>query len=226
MSTTEACLNVLPSATSTNSSRLTSQSNKFLRYGGVRMKRQLVGLGLGILVSTAAPALALSPATVDAGDNVAWSKVVENPFDGKIVYDRNYKSGFVFVSSWSKSGIGVTYSRVGSRLIGYDAGFGYSGLGFGHRRGGFGFGLGLSSDADPVYRYYLTESVPDSISLAIAGKLYTYTSGAVSPELATALATAPPGNVKIRLLWSDGKTKDTEIGKDTVKAWKTVFQPS
>jgi len=179
------------------------------------MKRQLVGLGLGILVSTAAPALALSPATVDAGDNVAWSKVVENPFDGKIVYDRNYKSGF-----------GVTYSRVGSRLIGYDAGFGYSGLGFGHRRGGFGFGLGLSSDADPVYRYYLTESVPDSISLAIAGKLYTYTSGAVSPELATALATAPPGNVKIRLLWSDGKTKDTEIGKDTVKAWKTVFQPS
>ena len=192
------------------------------------MKRQLLGLGLGLIVSTAAPALAVPPATVEAGDNVAWSKVVENPFDGKVVYDRNYKSGFVFVSSWAKSGIGVTYNRIGSKLIGYDAGFGYSGLGFGHHRRGFGLGLGLGlfADADPVYRYYRTESVPDSISLAIGGKVYTYTSGPVSPELATALASAPPGNIAIRLVWNDGSTKDTEIGKDTVKAWKTIFQAS
>jgi hypothetical protein len=193
------------------------------------MKRQLLGLGLGLIVSSATPALAVPPATVEAGDRVAWSKVVENPFDGKIVYDRNYKSGFVFVSSWSKNGIGVTYNRIGSKLIGYEAGFGYSGLGgfgLGHHRRGFGFGLGLFSDADPVYRYYITESVPDSISLAIAGKLYTYTGGPVSPELATALANAPPGNIALRLIWQDGRTKDTEIGKDTVKAWKTIFQPS
>lgn len=190
------------------------------------MKRQLWGLGLGFVLGAATPALAVPPATVDAGDNVAWSKVVENPFDGKIVYDRNYKSGFVFVSSWSKNGIGVTYNRIGARLIGYDAGFGYSGFGFGHYRRGLGFGLGLSSGADPVYRYYRTESVPDSISLAIAGKIYTYTGGAVSPELAAALATAPPGNIALRLIWEDGKTKDTEIGKETVKAWKTIFQPS
>lgn len=189
------------------------------------MKWQLLGLGLGFIVSIAAPALAVQPATVDAGDNVAWSKVVENPFDGKVVYDRNYKAGFVFVSSWSKSGIGVTYNRLGSRLIGYDAGFGYSGFGLGHHRRGLGFGLGLFSGADPIYRYYMTESVPDSISLAIKSKIYTYTGGTVSPELATALANAPPGKIMIRLVWNDGKTKDTEIGKDTVKAWKTVFQP-
>lgn len=190
------------------------------------MKWQLLGLGLSFTVSTAYPALAVAPAAVEANDNVAWSKVVENPFDGRIVYDRNYHSGFVFVSSWSRSGIGVTYNRIGSRLIGYDAGFGYSGFGFGRHRRGLGFGFGLFSDADPVYRYYLTESVPDSISLAIAGKVYTYTSGPVSPELANALASAPPGNIAIRLVWDDGKTKDTEIGKDTVKAWRTVFQPS
>ncbi|XHX76930.1 MAG: hypothetical protein RBJ76_21190 [Stenomitos frigidus ULC029] len=190
------------------------------------MKWQLLGLGLSLTVSTAAPALAVAPAAVDAGDNVAWSKVVENPFDGKIVYDRNYKSGFVFVSSWSKNGIGVTYNRIGSRLIGYSTGVGYSGFGFGHYRRGLGLGLGLFSGADPVYNYYLTESVPDSISLAIGGKIYNYTDGPVSPELAAALANAPSGNIAIRLLWNDGRTKDTEIGKDTVKAWKTVFQPS
>jgi hypothetical protein len=193
------------------------------------VKWQLLGLGLSFTVSTAYPALAVAPAAVEAHDNVAWSKVVENPFDGRIVYDRNYNSGFVFVSSWSKSGIGVTYNRIGSRLIGYDAGFGHSGFGgfgFGHYRRGFGLGLGLSSGIDPVYRYYLTESVPDSISLAIAGKLYTYTSGPVAPDLAAALANAPPGKVMIRLVWNDGRTKDTEIGKDTVKAWKTIFQPS
>ncbi|MBW4692404.1 MAG: hypothetical protein KME27_11630 [Lyngbya sp. HA4199-MV5] len=192
------------------------------------MKWQLLGLGLSFTVCTAMPALAVQPATVEAGDNVAWSKVIDNPFDGKIVYDRNYKSGFVFVSSWSKNGIGVTYNRIGSTLIGYDGGFGRYGGGFGHYRRGFGLGLdfGLSSDVASVYRYYLTESVPDSISLAIGGKVYTYASGPVSPELATALATAPPGNIPIRLIWNDGKTKDTEIGKDTVKAWKTIFQPS
>jgi len=181
------------------------------------VKWQLLVLGASFLISTVSPALAVPPATVDANDNVAWSKVIENPFDGRIVYDRNYKAGFVFVSSWSKSGIGVTYNRVGSRLIGYEGGFG-------HYRRGFGFGFGLSSEAEPVYRYYITESVPDSISLAIASKIYTYTGGPVPLELATALANAPPGNIMIRLLWNDGRTKDTEIGKDTVKAWKSVFQ--
>lgn len=195
-------------------------------YGDTIVKWQLLGLGLSLAVSTAAPALAVAPASVDAGDNVAWSKVVENPFDGKVVYDRNYKSGFVFVSSWSKNGIGVTYNRIGSRFIGYDTGFGYSGFGFGRYRKGFGLGLGLFSDVEPVYNYYLTESVPNSLSLAISGKIYTYTDGPVSPELAAALANAPSGNIAIRLIWDDGRTKDTEIGKDTVKAWKTVFQPS
>lgn len=191
------------------------------------MKRQLLGLGLGFFVSTVSPGLAMSPAPIDASDNVAWSKVVENPFDGRIVYDRNYKAGFVFVSSWSKNGIGITYNQIGSRLVGYEAGFGHYrrgfGFGFGHHRS---FDLGLFSDADPVYQSYITESVPDSISLAIAGKIYTYTGGSVSSELATALANAPLGKIMIRLVWNDGKTKDTEIGKDTVKAWKTVFQPA
>lgn len=59
------------------------------------MKPYLLLLGLGCLVSSVSPDLAVSPASVSANDNIAWSKVVENPFDGKIIYDRNYKADFV-----------------------------------------------------------------------------------------------------------------------------------
>lgn len=179
------------------------------------MKLKFLVFGLGFILSAVSPALAVQPASVDVSDNIAWSKVVENPFDGKIVYDRNYKDSFVFVSSWSKNGIGATYTRLSAALIGYQSDYGY-------RRRSFGW---LFNDV-PIYQEYAIERVPDSINLAINGKIYTYESGPVSPELAAALATAPPGKVKIRLLWKDGDIKDTEIGKDTVNAWRTVFSPS
>ncbi|SRR5579883_658310 len=181
------------------------------------MKRRLLGLGLGLglWMSAIAPVLAVQPASISASDNVAWSKVVDNPFDGKVVYDRNYKDDFVLVSSWSKNGIGVTYIRLHTTLIGYDSYYSH------HRRWFDPF-----LDETPIYRQYAVDSAPDSISLAINGKIYTYESGPVSPDLAAALASAPSGKVPIRLVWRDGRTKDTEIGKDTVKAWKTIFQPS
>ncbi|MCY7277723.1 MAG: hypothetical protein LH702_29290 [Phormidesmis sp. CAN_BIN44] len=59
---------------------------------------------------------------------------------------------------------------------------------------------------------------------AIAGKIYTYESGSVSPELALALSNAPTTkNMRIRLEWQDGKTTDVEIGKGSVGAWRTIF---
>ncbi|MGI0486771.1 hypothetical protein ACN4EK_15125 [Pantanalinema rosaneae CENA516] len=192
------------------------------------MRQHLLVLGFSLLfIGSASPTLALQPASVRANDDVAWSTVVNNPFDGPIVYDRNYKNDFVFVSSWSRQGIGVTYTRVNSVLVGYDysPGLGY-GFGFDYfpryRRGGLGLGL-LFGQRTPVYRRYITDNVPDSISLAINGKVYTYEEGPVSPELAAALANAPPQNVMVRLRWKDGTIRDTEIGKDTVRAWKTIF---
>ena len=127
-------------------------------------------------------------------------------------------------SSWSKNGIRVTYSQVRAAIIG-DGAPRYHRRGFGLFDGFGGFG-GFFHDEPPVYQRFLSENVPDSPSLAINGKIYTYQQGPVSPELASALASAAPGNVKIRLLWQDGKTKDTEIGKETVRAWKAVFNPS
>ncbi|MGV0024899.1 hypothetical protein [Phormidesmis priestleyi] len=167
------------------------------------------------------------PASVSANDNVAWSKVVENPFDGKITYDRNYKADFVLVSSWSKNGIGVTYTQVRAAVIGYGYSPSYHRRGFGGFGGFGGFdGFGEFFDNEPVYQRFFIENVPDSIHLAINGKVYTYQNGPVSSELAAVLASAPLENVKIRLVWEDGRTKDTEIGKDTVRAWRAVFSPS
>ncbi len=179
------------------------------------MKPQFLGLGLGLsfIVSAASPALALQPASISANANVAWSRVVDNPFDGKVVYDRNYKNDYVLVSSWSKSGIRATYTQIGTTLIGY-------------ARPLYGFRLGFFPDREPIYQTSLIEAVPSSMTIAINGKLYTYENGPVSPELAAALAGATPGNVKIRLVWRDGVTKDTEIGRSTVEAWKAIFQPS
>lgn len=45
----------------------------------------------------------------------------------------------------------------------------------------------------------------------------------VSDELANALQNAPDGNVSIRLTTEGGGTIDSEIGKETVKAWRTVY---
>lgn len=186
-------------------------------------------LGLGFILSSVSPALAVQPASVRLGDDVDWSEVVENPFDGKVVYDKNYKNDFILVSSWSRKGIGVTYTRIGSVFVGYDSRSNF-GLGYGlgnyprYRRSGLGL---LFNQEAPVYQPYFVEEVPNSISLAIDGKVYTYESGPVSPELAAALVSASPEkNVLIRLSWKDGTTRDTEIGKDTVKAWKTIFGQS
>ncbi len=173
------------------------------------MKPHLLGLGLSFILSTASPTLAVQPASISANDNVAWSKVVENPFDGKVVYDRNYQGDYVLVSSWAKSGIRATYTQVNSVLLGYQH----------YPRHGFG----VFPYEEPIYQKSFSDSVPDSINLAINGKVYTYTNGAVSPELATALIGAPSEKVKVRLVWKDGRTKDTEIGKGTVQAWKSVF---
>lgn len=46
----------------------------------------------------------------------------------------------------------------------------------------------------------------------------------VSDELAEALQNAPEANVSIRLITESGETIDSEIGQDTVEAWRTVYR--
>ncbi|WP_414568273.1 hypothetical protein [Nostoc sp. CCY 9925] len=45
----------------------------------------------------------------------------------------------------------------------------------------------------------------------------------VNQELATALKNAPDKNLDIRLVLEGGQTVDSEIGKGTVKAWRSIY---
>lgn len=190
-----------------------------------------LGLCLGLVAGSTPPAWAVLPVTVSPNSNTEWSKVVQDPFDGPIVYDRNYDTGgsFAFVSSWSKQGIRATYTDCRTDLIGYapvwrrpwglSLGFG----GFGRRFGGRYWG-GFSFPAEePIYRRSCENQSPKAIRFAINSQQYTYENGVVSPELAAALTNAPLANQTIRLVWDNGATTDIAIGKGTVEAWKTVF---
>lgn len=190
------------------------------------MRKIISGLGLclGLLAGFTAPGLAVLPVTLSPNSNMEWSKVMQDPFDGPIVYDRNYDTGgsFAFVSSWSKQGIRATYTDCRTDVIGYAPGWRRPwglGIGFGHH---WGWG-GWFPYEEPLYRRLCEEHSPQTIRFAINGQQYTYDNGVVSPELAAALRSAPPQNLTIRLVWESGATTDVAIGKGTVEAWKTVF---
>ncbi|MGV0027747.1 hypothetical protein [Phormidesmis priestleyi] len=159
---------------------------------------------------------------------VAWSQVIQDPFDGTVVYDKHFTSELAFVSSWSKQGIRATYTQKRSILTGYRTTWVTEWVSdyydckhkssCKHRQR-----LESYPTQVPVYETFYTDLIPHRILFAIAGKIYTYESGSVSPELALALSTAPNENMRIRLAWEDGKTTDVEIGKGTVEAWRTIF---
>lgn len=189
------------------------------------MQNRFFPLALGLTLSlwAGSKGLAIEPTSVDQGSDVAWSQVVNNPFDGKLVYDKNFGNGFAFVSSWSWQGIRGTYTRYWSEVVGYQTVWRTRSIydGYYRRRRTVYY-----QDQEPIYRNYSDPKSPQSILIALKDQVYTYDGGPVTPELATALASAPPGNVKIRLVWADGRTLDMEIGAGTVEAWKTIFQVS
>ena len=188
------------------------------------MKKRLFGLGLsvGLALSLGSSAGAVQPAPIEGNADVQWSKVVSDPFDGTVVYDKNFNPsdhGYVFVTSWSKGGIRATYTWYESAIDGYRTVWRSRWV---HRKG-----KKVEEqypEQEPIYRYTRFDDTPKAILVAVNSQVYTYEDGAVSSELAAALMSAPPGNMRIRLVWEKGKTKDIEIGKGTVEAWKTVFR--
>ncbi|MDX2231406.1 MAG: hypothetical protein NW220_17355 [Leptolyngbyaceae cyanobacterium bins.349] len=206
------------------------------------MNQYLCGLMLtvGLTLGGGAIAQAVAPVEISQNfDDVEWSKVINDPFDGAVVYDRNFDPGgdFLFVSRWSQQGIQATYRTTSAQIVGYRSHSPFRlGFGLGGYRSYRGFHgkrrvLGYSSffpygDWGPVYRRFTTERSPTAIKFAINGQVYTYEQGPVAPELATALASAPDQNMTIRLVWKEGGFSDVAIGRGTVQAWKTIFRPN
>jgi hypothetical protein len=186
----------------------------------INVLQPILSLALLLSFSHAAPSQAVEAFNKPSGQ-IQWSKVINDSGDGPIVYDRN--DGIY--SSWSKAAIrftqnysyqvrdaDTTETRLEKTMIGKD------------------------SYGNPIYRddyknvqvpHYHTQTdyySPTVLQFSINGKDFTYTSGVVSPELATALVNAPDSNLRLKMVWENGKTSDATIGKGTVRAWKQIFQ--
>ncbi|NJP10243.1 MAG: hypothetical protein HC866_12820 [Leptolyngbyaceae cyanobacterium RU_5_1] len=192
------------------------------------LRQGLAGLSTLIILSGSV-ALADAPASVPVvtssalgfGIDVPWSKPVRvvDPFDGEFlaVFDRNYfrsrqlADHVGVISLWSQKSVRVLVAT-SDRSCTYGLG-----LGIGLFGGTVGTACVQSTDSKVLTE--LQVKIRDQVFRALAQD------GAfpVSSELAKALQSAPDGNVSIRLSTKSGETIDSEIGKDTVKAWRTVY---
>ncbi|MEH2225106.1 hypothetical protein [Nostoc sp.] len=151
--------------------------------------------------------------------DVPWSKAVKivDPFEGEFVgvFDRNSLGGYLFregstqvISLWTPSSIRVlvTVNSGQARSSFYTAGRVYP---------------------RPDYFRFVTTKKVDKLLLKVREKVFQLDGSngtfAVSKELATALKNAPDENLDIRLVLEGGQTVDSEIGKGTVKAWRTIY---
>jgi hypothetical protein len=156
---------------------------------------------------------------LDTNLDVPWSKPVRirDPFEGESIgiFDRHYFYNRVLdtdarvevVSLWSPDSIRflLAYS---DRDCGLDANF-------------YAYGTSkycLSSNAAlKITDVYL--KIGEEI-FRLEGKNSRFK---VNNKLANALKQSPSENVDVRLIVENGETVDSEIGKKTVEAWKTIY---
>ncbi len=154
--------------------------------------------------------------------NVPWSKPVRilDPFEGEFVgvFDRNYLGGYLYrnnskqvITLWTPSSVRllVTVNSGQARSSFYTAGHLYP---------------------RPDYLRFVTTQKVDKLLIKVREQVFQLDGSTgtfvVSQELATALKNAPDENLDIRLVLEGGQTIDSEIGKGTVQAWRSIYQPS
>jgi hypothetical protein len=182
----------------------------------------LLPVAFVILLSSTNIIRAVEPATIDEKSRVNWSSPINDEFDGLIVYDKHSVDDNIIVSSWSKQAIQLTVSKELSKITGYRR----------VRSPKTNKDTKTSRDTDhctceeePIYTKYNQNYWVSNFTVSINNQLYKYYQGAVSPELAQALANAPiDKNVRIRILTADGFTVNSEIGAGTVRAWRQIFR--
>ncbi len=182
-------------------------------------KIQLLLGAIPALLAIAPAVLAVSPAPVDQHAPVAWSTVQENPFDGKLVYDKHFEDGFAFVSVWAKRWIRATYTSYWKEIVGYRNVWKIRYVWRDGKRYEHEY-----LDSEPIYESRSRRKSPKALMFAINGQIYTYEKGEVPDDLAYALANAPEGRMIIRVVWHDDTTWDVPIGEGTVAAWREIYQ--
>jgi hypothetical protein len=176
---------------------------------------------LGVAIFTTAVAHAVPPVSMSQNAKVEWSQVIDDRFDGKLVYDKNFSpnGNFEFISRWSPQGIQATYTESWTETVGYRTVWRSKWV----KENGKNREVRYR-DQEPITQRYRRDRNPKQIKFALHDQIFVYEGGAVPADLANALATAPDGNLTIRLVWNDDSTSDMAIGKGTVEAWKTVFR--
>ena len=190
------------------------------------MRRIIIGLSvLGILATRAISASAstdlrvVDSAALGTRPTPPWSEPVrvDDPFEGNFigVFDRNYFFDRIFnttarievQSLWSRDAIRVLLTTRDRDCL----------SGSFRHRGSSHLGCSEFNNARNLTELFII--VNDEV-FQVDGQNSTFP---VSDELARALQNAPEGNVDIRLVAESGETIDSEIGEDTVEAWKTVY---
>jgi hypothetical protein len=187
-----------------------------------------VAIGLAILGILAIEPMSLKAATdlrrVDSAAlgtsrSLPWSEPVqiEDPFEGNFigVFDRNYFSDR-FLNTTAQIEVQSLWGPQSVRflLVTRDRDCWSQPLHY-----GISSDLGCSEFNNARNIIKLFVKINERV-FEVAGKNSRFP---VSQELAQALQSAPESNVSIRLVTESGETIDSEIGKRTVKAWKTVY---
>jgi len=157
-------------------------------------------------------------AALGVSRRLPWSELVrvEDPFEGNFVgvFDRNYFfqrfqniSARVEVQSlWSRESVRLLLVVRDRDCIGTSLGSGP----FYSRCSGID---GARNVAELLLRV-------EKETFQVAGENGTFP---VDDDLAQALQDAPASNIDIRLVTEGGEIVDSEIGQETVKAWRTIY---
>jgi hypothetical protein len=198
----------------------------FKQYFASLVKHRFASLGiLVILGSTGVCAIAVDDlpvvesAVLGANSSIPWSKPVKvkDPFEGTFiaVFDRNYFYDKIsdasvrieILSLWSRKSIRVLLTARDLDCLN------------GHAPSRKLPGLVCSEISGSRKLTALYLKLGEKV-LRLSGENNLFS---VSDELATVLQQIPDENVKIRLVTENGELVDSEIGKGTVSAWKTVY---
>lgn len=179
----------------------------------------LLILGTSTISATAAEFPVVQSAALGTSRSLPWSKpvTVTDPFEGTFVavFDRNFfykevlnTNARVEVQSlWTRQSIRfLLTARDRDCLRGFSYFDSFSGSSCSELIGSKNIIELFVKIGEQVFR--------------VPGQNSTFP---VSDEIARALQNAPDGNVSIRLVTEGGGTVDSEIGKETVKAWRTVY---